>query len=85
MAERIPPKTSTLKALFAKSGNLCAFPGCDQPIIDDRNLFIAEVCHINAVKKLGARYDPEKSDEYLRSFENLIILCHPHHKRIDSV
>jgi uncharacterized protein YecT (DUF1311 family) len=81
---RLAPKPSTIRALFAKSGNECSFPGCEQSLVDDRNLFIGEVCHINAVKDLDARYDPTKNDEELRAYENLILLCHQHHVRIDS-
>lgn len=81
---RLAPKPSTIRALFAKSGNECSFPGCEQSLVDDRNLFIGEVCHINAVKDLDARYDATKNDEQLRAYENLILLCHQHHVRIDS-
>jgi hypothetical protein len=83
--ERLPPKPSTLRVLFAKSGNECSFPGCGQPLVDERNLFVGEVCHINAVKDTEARYDATKTDEELRGYENLILLCHAHHVRIDSL
>lgn len=83
--ERIEPKPSTLKALFAHCGNECAFPGCDQSIVDDRNILVGEVCHINAVKKEDARYDASLTKECLRSYDNLIILCHAHHRRIDTL
>lgn len=85
MAERKEPKPSTLKALFAKSGNQCAYPSCTQPVIDDKNILVAQVCHINAVKKSDARLDETLDEEYLRSYENLIILCHAHHKRVDTL
>lgn len=83
MATRKEPRPSVIKALFAKSGNICAFPSCFQPLIDDRNLFVGQVCHIYAVSKSDARFDPQKCADELRSFENLILLCYPHHKRID--
>lgn len=84
MAERKDPNLTTIKALFAKSGNQCAYPGCDHPLVDDRNLFVAELCHIHAVKKADARFDPSLSVDELRDYSNLILLCHAHHKRIDS-
>ncbi len=83
--ERLQPKPSTVRALFAKSGNECAFPGCDQPLVDDLNLLVAEVCHINAVRDLDARYDASVSAEGLRNYDNLILLCHAHHVRVDSL
>jgi uncharacterized protein YecT (DUF1311 family) len=85
MAERREPKPSTIKALFAKSGNQCAYPGCSLPLVDDQNILVAEVCHINAVKKQDARWDGAVDADFLRSYENLILLCHGHHKRIDSL
>jgi hypothetical protein len=81
---RKDPKLSIIKALFAKSGNLCAFSGCSHQLVDDRNLFVGEVCHINSISKKDARYDPSLSEDDLRKYENLILLCHAHHKRVDS-
>jgi hypothetical protein len=83
--ERLPPKSSTVRALFAKSGNECSFPGCGQALVDDRNLLVGEVCHINAVKNTEARYDATKTEEELRDYDNLILLCHAHHVRVDSL
>lgn len=83
--ERRDPKPSTLKALFAKSGNQCTFPSCNNPLIDDRNIFIGELCHINSFKKKDARYDPTLTDDQLRDYDNLVLMCHAHHKRIDTL
>jgi hypothetical protein len=55
--ERKGPTPATLKALFAKSGNHCAFPKCSNVLVDDLNIFVAEVCHIHAVFLKDARYD----------------------------
>ncbi len=83
--ERKDPKPSTLKALFAKSGNQCAFSDCSNPLIDDRNIFVGELCHVNSVKKKDARYDSTLTDEQLRDYDNLVLMCHAHHKRIDTL
>jgi uncharacterized protein YecT (DUF1311 family) len=82
--ERLQPTLATLKALFAKSGNCCAFPNCRNHLVDDLNILVAEVCHINAVAQKDARYDPEKTAEELRGYDNLVLLCHPHHRRVDA-
>jgi uncharacterized protein YecT (DUF1311 family) len=37
------------------------------------------------VKKQDARWDSSLNEEYLRSYDNLILLCHGHHKRIDTL
>ncbi|WP_339074612.1 hypothetical protein [Teredinibacter turnerae] len=82
---RLTPKTEILRALFARSGNQCAFPGCTQPLVNDKNKFIAQVCHIEAASEGGERFNPESNDEYRRSYENLLILCYPHHIETDDV
>jgi uncharacterized protein YecT (DUF1311 family) len=81
---RKDPTPATLKALFAKSGNRCAFPKCNNALVDDLNIYIGELCHIHAVAKRDARYDPTKSDQQLRHYDNLMLMCHPHHKRVDA-
>jgi len=48
---RLAPNTNVLRALFARSGNQCAFPGCTQPIINSKNKFIGQVCHIEAASE----------------------------------
>ena len=76
---RLPPKANVIRALFARSGNQCAFPGCIQPLINRKNQFIAQICHIEAAEKGGERYNAKSTDGYRRSYENLLILCYPHH------
>ena len=79
-----PPKPSTIHALFGKSGNECAFPGCTHKLVAEDHLLVAQVCHIEAANPRGARYNPSSSNEDRRSYNNLMILCHAHHRRIDS-
>lgn len=76
---RLPIKTDVLRALFARSGNQCAFPGCTASLINDKNLFIAQVCHIEAAETGGERFNAGQTDEQRRQYENLILLCYPHH------
>ncbi len=82
---RLAPKIDVLKALFARSGNQCAFPGCTQPLINGKNKFVAQVCHIEAASEGGERYSPEGNDEQRRNYENLLIFCYPHHIETDDV
>lgn len=82
---RLAPKTNVLRALFARSGNQCAFPGCTQPLINLKNKFIAQVCHIEAASEGGERYNPNGNDEHRRSYENLVIFCYPHHIETNDV
>ena len=79
MAKRKQPTEQTLKRLFSRSGNRCAFPDCNKIIAMDEGHLVGEVCHIEAASKGGERYNHQQSDEERRSFENLIILCSVHH------
>ncbi|MDN3473081.1 MULTISPECIES: hypothetical protein [unclassified Pseudoalteromonas] len=82
---RLTPQTNVLRALFARSGNQCAFPGCTQPMMNNKNKFIGQVCHIQAAMMGGERFNVESDDEFRRSYENLLILCYPHHIETDDV
>lgn len=78
MARKEPLK-DTLRALFARSGNQCAFPGCTHVLISTNNKFIAQLCHIEAANPSGERYNPIQTDEDRRAYENLMLMCYPHH------
>jgi hypothetical protein len=82
---RLAPAKETLIALFAKSGNVCAYPGCTHELVTPRNLFVGQICHIEAANAGGQRYNAESSDEQRRSFENLLLLCYRHHKETDDI
>lgn len=81
---RKAPSVSTLRELFAKSGNQCAFPGCNHTLIDDDGEFVAEICHIEAANEGGERYNSAMSDEERRSSSNLLIMCHMHHVKTNN-
>ncbi len=81
---RKSPYTDTLKLLYVRSGNVCAFANCTHPIFDDNGLYIAELCHVKAANEGGPRFDCKQTDEQRRSYENLLFMCHRHHKLVDS-
>ena len=81
---RFAPKLEIVRALFARSGNQCAFPGCGQALVNHKNQFIGQVCHIEAAMPGGPRYNERQTDEERRAYENLLLLCHPHHIEIDD-
>ena len=81
---RKSPNAETLKLLYVRSGNECAFPNCEHPIFNDKGLYIAQLCHINAASKGGQRYNKEQSDEERSAPENLLFMCHRHHKETDN-
>lgn len=80
---RLAPKYNTLKALFARSGNQCAFPGCTHALFNLKNDFIGQVCHIEAALPEGPRYNETQTDEGRRAYSNLLLLCYAHHIEID--
>ncbi len=74
-----------LKALLARSGNQCAFPNCSHPIFNGANLFIGQLCHIEAVSTGGPRYNSLQTQEERNGYDNLIFMCYGHHKESDDV
>lgn len=81
--KRLAPTQYTLIRLFARSGNQCAFPGCNNILIDEEDNFVGQVCHIEGVK--GERFNQLMSNEERRSLDNLVLFCYPHHKKTDNV
>ena len=85
MASRKSIPERTIKALFGKSRNMCAFPGCGRMMIDEKtDTVLGEIAHIEGVRKTAARHNPNRPKETLNDFDNLILLCHDHHKIIDN-
>jgi hypothetical protein len=78
-AKRLPVLLPVARRLYFLSGNQCAFPSCKAPLIDDKGNWIAETCHIEAASPKGPRFNRKMTDQDRRAFENLILLCHPHH------
>jgi len=82
---RLAPTIGVVRRLFALSGNNCAFPGCFSELVDEDNIFVGQICHIEAASTGGQRNNSDQDDEDRRSFENLLLLCYPHHKKTDNV
>ena len=78
------PSSTTIKRLFALSGNRCAFPRCPNSLFDQNGTFIADVCHIAGDKSGAKRYDLTQTEAQRQGFNNLIVLCANHHRVIDS-
>lgn len=82
---RLNPKTTTLRTLFLRSSNQCAFPGCAMELINSYGQYVGNVCHIEAAEEGGERYNPNQTDEDRRAYDNLILLCANHHRITDDV
>ena len=81
--------TTTLKILFALSGNECAHPECTNRLIADAteesdHVVIANICHIYAISPDGPRGKPGLAQDELNAPDNLILLCPNHHALVDG-
>jgi hypothetical protein len=83
--KRLKPRFETLRELLLKSGNLCAFPGCDSLLMDAAGLFIGQFCHIEAAEPGGERFNPSMTNEERRSASNLMLMCYAHHRQTNDV
>jgi hypothetical protein len=83
--KRLAPTQETLRALFLKSGNLCAYPGCAHLMMNADGVFVGQICHIEAAEKGGPRFNASSTNEERRRIENLMLMCHAHHKVTDKV
>lgn len=81
---RLQPTPTVVKRLFALSNNVCAYPNCEEKIVDEYGTVIGEICHIEAAEKGGERYNEFSDDEYRRSYDNLILMCSNHHKKTNN-
>jgi hypothetical protein len=83
---RIPDAVTN--RLFALSGNGCAFPGCSNKLTthegDERPVTVGERAHLAGVGRQGPRSQAAGSTADIDSVENLILLCHECHKRVDE-
>ncbi len=77
------PTVSTIKRLFAVSGNRCAFPKCQTKIVQG-DILTGEVCHIKGRRRGAPRYDPKQSPSARHLYQNLLLMCSTHHTLIDA-
>lgn len=85
VVKRLAPKPETLRELFLKSGNLCAFAGCGALMMNAKGVFIGQLCHIEAAEEGGERFNPAMTNEDRRKTSNLMLMCYPHHQETNDV
>jgi hypothetical protein len=76
------------KLLWVRSGNQCAFPGCQQPLVHEPvgaglSSIVGEEAHIIAKEKSGPRGEP-RDDVDIDAYHNLMLLCPTHHRIVDA-
>ena len=80
--------TTRLK-VWAEAASFCAFTGCGKHLLEtdaagpDGSL-IGEVAHIVSPVSGGPRFDDPLDAALRDQFENLMLLCQPHHKIVDD-
>lgn len=67
------------RALLARSGNKCAYPGCTHPIVNQKNEYVVQLCHIESVSHKKQRYNPNLTQAELNGYNNLLFMCLKHH------
>ncbi len=82
--DRKNPTPLTQRRLYTESGNRCSFRDCTNQLHMDGGKWIAQMAHIHDVSPHTDRFDRSLSEEELRSYDNLILVCSVHHKIIDT-
>lgn len=83
----VSPRTRYI--VWGRSAGRCLFPGCNKRLIGDLiagndDMNAAYVAHIVAETPGGPRGDPVRSPALSDDPANLMLLCDPHHRLIDS-
>ena len=75
------------KLLWTRSGNVCAFPACNQNLVlesDADDVIVGEEAHIVARNPDGPRGNAEFYMTEIDTYSNLILLCPTHHRIVDA-
>lgn len=75
------------KLLWARSGNICAYPTCVQQLVldsEEYDVVLGEEAHIHSRSSDGPRYNDKLALSEIDSCVNLIVLCPTHHTIIDA-
>jgi hypothetical protein len=78
---------ATIAALMTLARGGCYWPDCGVPtirMINGTPRLNLEIAHIRAFEEGGKRFDPALSVRERNSFDNLILLCNPHHEEVDG-
>jgi hypothetical protein len=88
LARRKHISDAVTNRLFALSGNECAFPGCSHRLTtqqdDERSVTVGERAHLAGHGRQGPRSEAAGQLADIDAIENLILLCHECHKRVDE-
>ena len=82
-------RRADIALLWAKSGGICCFPGCNVMLVSEANnqdlsAIIGHIAHIEAKSDTGPRANPSLSEQQRDAYPNLILLCPTHHQIADA-
>lgn len=81
-------KTSVQNLLWGRAAGRCQFSGHNRPLwkssVTQETVNVAEKAHIYAFSPGGARFTDEISDDEINRLENLVLVCHECHEKIDA-
>lgn len=78
----------TRSALFALAKGTCYFPDCGEPVVREVEGFQTtnvQITHIRGAYPGSARYDESMTDAERANFDNVMLMCKPHHDLIDRL
>lgn len=83
-----PPSAATQRAVWARAGGVCAWPGCKAVLYQDPIFFtpnaFGELAHNVAASADGPRGDARRSHTLSDEPDNLILFCPTHHAVVDK-
>lgn len=83
--KRLALTRETVRELYLKSGNRCAFPGCNTALFNAKGIFVGQICHIEAAEPGGERFNENQTNEQRRHPSNLVLMCYDHHVETDDI
>ncbi len=85
MTRYIPPSTQYM--LWGKAAGQCEFSGCHKPLwkssVTQEQVNIAQKAHIYSFSSDGPRGNEGVPEENINNLENLMLVCHECHQKID--
>jgi len=79
---------SVMASLWGRAAARCEFQGCNDPLwkspVTQEAVNLAQMAHIYSFSAAGPRGNAGVSDAVLNSFENLLLVCHGCHQKIDQ-
>ena len=80
----LPTTASTLRTLYAHTGNQCANSDCSTVLINANGSFVAVVCHFKAAENGGPRFDEALTPEQCPDVSNLNLRCRTCHALVEA-